>query len=956
MADDGSNGDDGGYRFSIAPGTVVDGVDPGLFQTVKEATKYLPPGYSAQMTSGFRQGDPRFHGQGKALDVQLIDPQGRALPNYQSAPYFRSYEQFAQVVHQLQPQFAPNAPPIRWGGYFPGTASVYGAKDLMHFDVGLNGQMGGGDWDTGLYDREKNNLPGAVSIGLAKGKTNYDLAKASQTATGAINAASPPLPPPRPTDDALGYAEAPQGANAGNPMTDSPADEASILKRWGVNPSDVNSGKPASAPNSAPSQPPVDDGSAAVLKKWGVDPSALVTSPNSLGTDPQTGFAITRDANGVTSLTDPKTGQVKLQFAPGDYEKGHPQQGSSLGSFTAGVVNGVPIAGPTLLNGVQSAAAATRALANNTPYSTEKANVQAMTAGDVAAHPNLNTAGNITGTGLSYMAGGAIPGVGRALGMGGGSLLANSATGAVSNGLIGAADATARGNDATTGGLYGAAGGAVGPAIGKVIGAVGSGIVNKLSDFIQPSIPGMSRNASNLLAKIIGADGGADVQASLDKLGPDATLADAGPGAQVLAGGLASKPETRAVVNNPLLARMQGKDARLGSDLDTSLGPAESPQSVTDNILALRKKTDAANYAVVHAQQAPVDVSSVVAAIDNKLPTAVGDQRTALNAIRKELVKTPATAAADGTTIPETYQDNSELLHNLRQEIDKTINYGDPGLGVPQGAVQRANGSLVGVRNALDEALKTQVPGMAEADAASAALAKRAEAVQSGTQVLDSGKTATSPDDFAKLRDAMQPGEQIAQNKGIRGEIDRLVGTKKNDLVALQGALQGEGGWNTAKLATAFGPENANALVDAVNREARFAGTYGEVLKGSQTGGRRAANELLNETDPERPNLNSANVTGLALQAAKSHVVNPILDILLKQDSGARNVELAKALVAQGPQRDALMNRLMPIINRSQSASATAGKVGSSSNYLTNALMRAAGIDAGQAFPANQAR
>jgi hypothetical protein len=68
------------------------------------------------------------------------------------------------------------------------------------------------------------------------------------------------------------------------------------------------------------------------------------------------------------------------------------------------------------------------------------------------------------------------------------------------------------------------------------------------------------------------------------------------------------------------------------------------------------------------------------------------------------------------------------------------------------------------------------VPGYAEANSASAALAKRADAVEAGTQYLGSGKTTPSPDRFAAEFDPLSQGEKIAFAKGSRGNIDRVLG------------------------------------------------------------------------------------------------------------------------------------------------------------------------------------
>lgn len=770
-------------------------------------------------------------------------------------------------------------------------------------------------------------------------------AVAPVSATQAIKAATAPTQPQQPAQ-APQAASTPQAAQAYSQeqpnMSNSPPDD------WEKTLAALHNAQPATPAQSGTGQSASGgDWESIVREQQAKDASSPVQSAGQpLGTDPRSGYIVSRNAEGFTSLTDPATGRVMQQFAPGDYER----NASQIGSFAEGALSGIPIAGPAVLGGVEKAAAASRALSNGTTYGDELANVRGMAAQDQAAYPKTSIAGNLTGSGLGYMAAGEIPGANMLLGAGPGGVLARSALGAAGNAGVGAADAYARGENPLVGAAFGGAGGAAAPAVGKVLGAVGSGAINKLAAYAPPGVPGLSRGAANVLTTVLNADHPQDVQAALGQMGPLATLADAGPSLQSIASGLASKPgEARSTISDVLTQRNLGRDNRLLGDVDTALGPAESAQSATNNILAQRRLTDAANYSVVHAQNAPVDVSDVVAKIDNALPTAVGSQRTALQNLRSELVKAPATYDEAGNmTAPEQYHDNSELLHNLRQEIDKAVNYGDPALGVPQSAVQRANGSLVMVRNALDSALKTQVPGMAEADAASSALAKRAEAVESGTQLLDSGKTAITPNDFAADRANMEPGVAIAQNKGVRSEIDRLVGTKRNDLVALQNALQGDGGWNTQKLAIAFGEQPTNDLTSAVNREARFAGTHGEVLKNSRTDRSAAARQLLDETDPTRVNLSGVTPTGLVLQGAKTAIVNPLLDVLLKQDSSGRNLEIARALIAQGAQRDALVNRLLPRAAQQNAIARTAASAGRGADYTGNLFTRAAAVNAGQ--------
>jgi len=154
----------------------VKGVDPRLIDIYNEASKSLPEGYSVQLTSGYRAGDPRFHGQGKAVDFQITDANGNVLNNYQNLPAFRTYEQFAQSARKAQMQMYPELnDQLRWGGYFSGKThpfgGPYGAVDIMHLDLGGDKVgMQGGSWAGGLTDAQRKLLQNkAISQGMGQG-------------------------------------------------------------------------------------------------------------------------------------------------------------------------------------------------------------------------------------------------------------------------------------------------------------------------------------------------------------------------------------------------------------------------------------------------------------------------------------------------------------------------------------------------------------------------------------------------------------------------------------------------------------------------------------------------------------------------------------------------------------------------------------------------------------------
>lgn len=141
-------------------------IDKRLVACLEKAA--IENGYNVEAYSGFRPGDKRFHGKGMAVDVRILGPDGKEIPNYQSAKGFRIYEKYAQHVRLVQLRDYPELTKLlRWGGYFSGKPGVYGALDLMHFDLGgATVGMAGGSWDDGLTKLQRSYYPGVESIGL----------------------------------------------------------------------------------------------------------------------------------------------------------------------------------------------------------------------------------------------------------------------------------------------------------------------------------------------------------------------------------------------------------------------------------------------------------------------------------------------------------------------------------------------------------------------------------------------------------------------------------------------------------------------------------------------------------------------------------------------------------------------------------------------------------------------
>jgi hypothetical protein len=489
------------------------------------------------------------------------------------------------------------------------------------------------------------------------------------------------------------------------------------------------------------------------------------------------------------------------------------------------------------------------------------------------------------------------------------------------------------GTGALIGGAIPGTSAAVGAAYGKVMNAM------------RGRVDGMSRGAGSHLINAVEADGPAAVRARLDELGPDAVLGDAGPSLLgKLQGASLNSDEGRSIAQGALTTRNEGTNARIQSDVNRALGPAEDPQSLTDRILKLRAERDASAYPAALDNAPSVKIAPIMYDLQDRIAqTPNGSmERKALENLEKMLTTTKKEPMLDAGGYPvydkfgnERFRDvtdtvsSAQILHKVKGELDAVINHDAPGLGVPAGALQRQQGALKQMRHALNDTLEIQVPGYKAANEASAALAKRAEAVQAGTQYLGSGKTTPSPSYFANQFQALSPDEMIAFQAGSRGNIDRVLGTKANDLQALRGELQGEGGWNTAKLATVHGQPAADELANSVDRNLAFRDTYNKVVENSQTAQRQAAAKAM-KPDPssDTPLINpNSTMTGMAATVGKKGVQS-IINALTRSDPTRHYGEVARALTEQGAARDARLMAIVDALDKRQVNAQTGAKAG----------------------------
>lgn len=546
--------------------------------------------------------------------------------------------------------------------------------------------------------------------------------------------------------------------------------------------------------------------------------------------------------------------------------------------------------------------------------------------GAVAPIGAIAAASKATGLGTKMLYG---AGAGGGIGAGQGALASKDWT-----------DLPQVGKDAALGGIIGGAVGGAIPAAGKVIGAG----YNAVANAARGRVDGMSRAGGSHLISAMEADGPAVVQQRMQELGPDAMLADAGPAFLGKAQGASlNSDEGRSILQNTLTRRNEGTNARIMGDVNRALGPAEDPQTVTNAIKAHRTAVDSVNYPAALDNAPPVKIAPVMIHLLDKIDqTPTGSmERKALEKLQDMLTKTKKEPMVDAGGYPvydkfgnERFRDvpyshdEAHILHKVKQELDNVIEYDAPGLGVPAGALSRQQAALKEMRHAINQTLEMQVPGYTEANRASAALAKRGDAVELGTQYLGSGKTTASPERFAADFEPLSPGEKIAFAKGSRGNIERVLGTKANDLQALRTELQGEGGWNGAKIATVHGEPAANELTASVDRNLKFRDTHNKVVENSQTAMRESARDAMKPVAPgETPLVNpSMSITGFLATGAKK-AANAALSAV-RPDPTRHYGEVAKALTEQGPARDARIDAIIAALKKRQGNAALSSAAG----------------------------
>lgn len=148
-------------------------IDPRLVEVMKEASKDLPPGYHVRMFSGrdARATGTKNHPGGVAVDLAIVDDQGRRLNDRGFGHGHKIYEQLAHSMNERGKVMYPGTSYL-WGGSWTAAGG-----DRMHYQIhdpknpvsGASSSMTQYDWNTGVH---RNHWAGVPDAWMTKDELN----------------------------------------------------------------------------------------------------------------------------------------------------------------------------------------------------------------------------------------------------------------------------------------------------------------------------------------------------------------------------------------------------------------------------------------------------------------------------------------------------------------------------------------------------------------------------------------------------------------------------------------------------------------------------------------------------------------------------------------------------------------------------------------------------------------
>lgn len=509
--------------------------------------------------------------------------------------------------------------------------------------------------------------------------------------------------------------------------------------------------------------------------------------------------------------------------------------------------------------------------------------------------------------------------------------------------------ARSAGNAAVIGGTYGALGteggleermqgarqgAALGAGVGAGIPALGR-LVSPIANVARAALP----NADRTLVQALRESGttGPDAAAMLRR-NPNLNLADIDPNAMSLAQGIAAQPgQGRQIINEAVNLRRAAAPDRVTGIFDQSMGPTPDVFNTLDGMQNTARTNAARGFGQALGGAAPVDISPVVSMIESRIfPGGVpGSGWQPLTATDGQLASIRDRLTLGGRGLISDPQALHQIQSELRRTATTLARSANTGDHLVAEAVRDVRQSLV---DAIDEAAGGAPVGATGAAAAPGpyrtAQAQYAddmsvrEAFDRGREVLrnpTAGAAAldADPSFWREWVHGLTPDELEAARLGARSAVNTAIESVRNG--AARGAAITDVGFNYDRLVLLFGQAEADRMAAALADEQLMAQSGQRLMGGSQTEMRRQGVEATQVRPVFTPGSSmGTSVLGVAAgyMAGQGQVLPAIgLGAASALNTGrrylgslmdrARNAELARVIMASGPEAQARLGSLV---------------------------------------------
>ena len=398
-------------------------------------------------------------------------------------------------------------------------------------------------------------------------------------------------------------------------------------------------------------------------------------------------------------------------------------------------------------------------------------------------------------------------------------------------------------------------------------------------------------------------------------------LADAGETLRSYASGFSARPDTRAIVTNPLRTRTAQAPDILSKSVDGAFGTDQNIPELIDTTHAAINAQAKPFYDDFHGTPILMNdqIKTVLRRIKTSLPSAVSGAQKLAAGDGHELqfklhdVDNPMTAMTGvKSQVSEPVPMGIEFDY-LKRFVDNAAKAEKPGSNE-----QRIYGNLArDLRNTVDRSLSPDDPGMSSWAQARAITAPGFDF----REAVDQGRTAfaknVSPDQLAYDMKGDTVGEKAGRLIGARSQIADAMGNKatafgeKGDTAARQ---MFNSQYAKEKVDMLALPHRADSLHNTVARENLYAQTADAVLGGPPTALRLTFDKRF-PTPGDKTASPFHGVKGMMM-----HPVQKIVELATRNAVTERSIrtatDAAKMLVLQGAERDAVVHGLRSYLSK----------------------------------------